>query len=128
MLRRRTAAIAVSLALVAGSAAASVGDPFPEIRPTNRSEAVRTLTDRSSATSACLTQRVVSVRRAGGAAPLTERIAVSILERRAGFRDEVVIDLDEGLRLRYAPPVALDGTSVEPGRPPSRSRRRPVAA
>lgn len=85
-----------------GTAFAAAADPFPEIRPSTRAEAIKLLRDKSGAHSACLTPGIQLSRHHS---PLEENPAVSravaLLERRVSFAREEAVWGPGGILVRY---------------------------
>jgi hypothetical protein len=85
-----------------GNALAAAADPFPEIRPSTRAEAIELLRQQSGNRSACLTPGIGMARTDGsyGASPAVSR-AVALLERRISLPDEKAVWGPGGIIVRY---------------------------
>jgi len=105
-------AVAAAGALVSFAALARDVEPFPEIRPATRGQAIEYLVDSGGAALPCLTSTVLTVRHGTlGAAP-ADRRAVALLGRRAPFADERVLQTADGTLIRYTvEPNAFDRVS-----------------
>jgi hypothetical protein len=85
-----------------GTVLAAAADPFPEIRPTTRVEAIKLLREKSGAAFSCLTPGIQLSRENGpfGETPAVRR-SVALLERRISFAREEAAWGPGGILVRY---------------------------